>query len=65
MAATEWNYGEGISKEEFYSLKNIEDKILNKKDLFNRGHVYKKIDLDKKFPKFILDNRDLFNEWII
>ena len=34
-------------------------------DLFNRGHKYEVVDLDKKFPKYILENLDKFKEFII
>ena len=54
-----------LTKEEFFSIKNIEEKISNKKDLFNRGHNYRKINFDDSFPKFILDNLIKYKEWII
>ena len=42
-----------FSNEQFSSLKVIKYKIKKKIDLFDRGHVYKKIQL-KMFPKIIL-----------
>ena len=42
-----------FSNEQFSSLKVIRYKIKKKIDLFDRGHVYKKIQL-KMFPKIIL-----------
>jgi len=65
LAATQWDWGEQLTKEEFFSIQNIERKILNKKDLFNRGHKYKKINLNESFPEFILKNSIKFKEWII
>ena len=65
LAATQWDWGEKLTKEEFFSIRNIEEKILNQKDLFNRGHNYKKVNLDDSFPKFILDNLIKYKEWII
>ena len=44
--------------------KIIEDKILNNKDIFNRGFDIKKIDLDSSFPEFILKNKEKLKLWI-
>ena len=54
-----------FSGEKFSSVKTIKDKIEKKIDLFNRGHRYQAINLDKKFPKYILENLDKFKEFII
>ncbi len=47
------------------SDKKIEERINNGKDLFNRSFEYKKIEIDESFPKYILENRAIFEEWII
>ena len=65
LAHTDWDYGENLTKDEFFSIKNIEDKIKNKKDLFNRNYNYKKINVDDSFPEYILQNLEKFKEWII
>ena len=54
-----------FSDESFSSVETIRDKIKKKEDLFNRGHKYEVVDLDKKFPKYILQNLDKFKEFII
>ena len=54
LAATEWDFGENLTKDEFFSIKNIEDKIMNQRDLFNRKHNYKKVKIDYTFPRYIL-----------
>ena len=54
-----------FSDESFSSVETIKDKIKKKEDLFNRGHKYDVVDLDKKFPKYILENLDKFKEFII
>ena len=46
-------------------VKKIENKILDNEDIFNRGNVLKKINLNETFPNFILDNKDKFSKWII
>ena len=49
-----------------YSSPNvIEKKIKNRQDLFERGHKYEIIKLNKNFPKYILDNLEKFSEFII
>ncbi len=52
-------YSENLTEEE------IEMKILNNKDIFNRGFELKKIELDKSFPKHILENKNKYKKWII
>ena len=52
-------------KNEFIDEKKIEQRIKNKQDLFDRNIKYKKIDLNESFPKYILDNKAKFEEWII
>ena len=47
------------------SEKDIEDKILNNTDVFNRGFRLKKIELDASYPDYILENKENFSKWII
>jgi len=65
LAATQWDWGENLTKDEFFSIKNIEAKINSQKDLFNRKHSYQKIAINNSFPEYILKNLDKFKEWII
>ena len=58
FAHTEFN------KEEYTNIKKIKDNIDNFKDLFNRGHKYQKIEIDKNFPKYIFENKEQLKEWI-
>ena len=55
----EWN------KSEFANIQNIEEKIRNQKNIFDLEFSYKKVNLDSTFPKYIIENRDKFKEWII
>ena len=41
--------------------KNIEKKI----DLFGRGHVYQKVEIDHTFPEYLKKNEDKFKKFII
>ena len=54
-----------FSTEKYSSVDLIKKKIENKEDLFERGHKYKFVELDKKFPKYILENKEKFNEFIL
>tara|TARA_B100001121_G_scaffold302841_1_gene315942 strand:- start:29 stop:829 length:801 start_codon:yes stop_codon:yes gene_type:complete len=54
-----------FSGQRFSSQKTIDEKIKNKKDLFERGHVYKKVKLNKDFPKFLLDNKKKYKKFIL
>ena len=54
-----------FSGEKFSSVEIIKDKINRKVDLFNRGHTYKIVELNKKFPKYILNNIDNFKDYIV
>ena len=45
--------------------KSIKEKILNSKDIFNRGFDLKKIEIDSNFPNFIVKNKEKFKEWIL
>ena len=38
-------------------------KILENKDIFNRGFELKKIDLDDSYPKYIIENKENL-KWI-
>ena len=52
-----------FSSEKFSSLKVINYKIKKRFDLFNRGHIYKKIKL-KIFPKIILNEIKKYKKFL-
>ena len=52
-------------KDEFVDVNKIAERIENNQDLFDRNYKYQKIDIDDSFPKYILDNKTMFKEWII
>ena len=54
-----------FSQDKFSSIEIVKDKINKKIDLFERGHEYKVLNLDNRFPKFILKNKEKFKEYII
>ncbi len=61
---TSFSHGER-NKPEFTNIKSIEEKIKNQQNIFDLGFTYKKVDLDNTFPKYIIENKDKFKEWII
>ena len=54
-----------FSDNKYSDVEIIRSKIDKKVDLFNRGHQYRKILLDESFPKYILDNKKKFKNWIL
>ena len=51
---------------EFYTnIKKINKAIDNQKDLFGRDQKYEKINLDNIFPKYILNNKNKYKDWIV
>ena len=49
----------------FKDLKGINFSIEKGEDLFDRKFKFKKIILDKDFPKYILENKSNFSQWIV
>ena len=58
-----FSHGEFNSEE--IDKRKIEAKISDNIDIFNRGNVLKKINLDETFPPFILENKNKYSKWII
>ena len=52
-------------KDEFINEEKISKRIENKQDLFDRNIKYEKIEIDESFPKYILNNKEMFKEWIV
>ena len=53
-----------FSKEEFYNKEVIKKKINDKIDLFDRGHQYRVINFDQRFPKYLLENKKKFEKFL-
>ena len=56
---------EEYAKDKYSSIEIVKEKIKKGIDLFGRNHTYKKVKLDESFPKFLLDNLEEFQEFII
>ena len=52
-------------KDDFINEDKIAQRIKNRQDIFDRNIKYKKIEIDESFPKYIVENREKFKEWII
>ena len=48
----------------FLDLESIKEKIVLGKDIIGRDETYKVQKLDKTYPKFILENKKILEEWI-
>ena len=59
MAHTEFN------KEKFKNLDNIKKNIDNLIDPFGRNLRLKKIKIDDSYPKYLLQNLNLYKDWIL
>jgi len=51
--------------EKFLNLKEIKDKVNNGIDIIGRKEIYKPVNLNYKFPNYILDNKEKFKKWIV
>ena len=60
---------ESFSHGEFHSnsrnLSQIEEKIFENKDVFDRGFSLNKVEIDESYPKYIFDNKKKLSEWIL
>ena len=54
-----------FKNKKFTEIKNIQKRVKNLEDLFDRGHKYKKVDFDNSFPKYILENLNSFKDYIL
>ena len=54
-----------FNKENLTDEKEIQKRIENKEDIFNRGYDLKKIDIDESYPDYIRQNLELLENWII
>ncbi|MDC1212616.1 hypothetical protein N8016_02350 [Pelagibacteraceae bacterium] len=50
--------------DKFTNIEQIKNQISKGKDLFHRNIKYKKVDIDKTFPNYIVKNKEKFKKWI-
>ena len=51
--------------EKFLKLDEIKKKVDNGSDIIGRNETFRPITLDKRFPSYILKNRQQFKDWIV
>ena len=56
-------FKEKIDKK-YLQIEEIEKRVKEGKDIIGREETYKTKKLDKLFPKYILNNLELYKEWI-
>ena len=54
-----------FKSDKYSNIDVIRKNIDEKRDLFKRDRFYKKVDLDKSFPDFIIKNKSSLSEWIL
>ena len=54
-----------FNQDKLTNLKNIKKRVELGVDIFERPYQYKKIELNDQFPKYILENKAKFKDWII
>ena len=52
------------NNDKFINVKNIEKKISDTVDLFDRNITYKVMSIDDSFPDYIVNNKEKFKDWI-
>ena len=52
-------------KDDFIDEVKIAQRIKNRQDIFDRNINYEKIEIDESFPKYIINNKEKFKDWII
>ena len=59
-----FSHGE-FNTDDFTDEVNIEEKVKLRKDIFNRGYSYNKVEIDNTFPKYIIENKEKLKDWIL
>ena len=59
-----FSHGE-FNTDNIVNEEKIKEKISQGVDIFNRGFQLNKIEIDSRFPNFILKNKDKLSDWIV
>ena len=54
-----------FSSDEYSNVNIIKERIKKREDLFKKGHILKKVELDKTYPDYITQRVSEFNEYIL
>ena len=50
--------------EKYLNINNIEEKLLNKKDIIGRDDTFLKENIDETFPEFLTSNLNKYKKWV-
>ena len=53
------------NKDEYKNLKNIENCIKNRTDLYDRNSNLEKISITNELPTYLLENQEKYSNWIV
>ena len=56
---------QNFNSKKFSSIDIIQRKVSNLEDLFERGHKYEKVEIDKSYPDFLIDNLKYYKDYIL
>ena len=59
------SFSHGEFDKDNLNINEIERKIAENEDIFDRGTNLRKITLDDSYPKYLFNNKDKFSDWII
>ena len=59
-----YNFNEKIDKK-YLEINEIKKRMSLGQDIIGRKEIYKSKKLDESFPRYILDNKNLYKDWII
>ncbi len=51
--------------EKYLNIEEIKKRVNQGKDIIGRNENYWSVSLDEKFPEFILNNKKIYQDWII
>ena len=54
-----------LNNKKYANIEFIKNKIKNLEDLFDRKYLLKKVKVDKSYPKYILNNKKKFDNYIL
>ena len=54
-----------LDRDELKDLRRLRERVDNHQDIFDRpGHEYRTVELDERYPRWLLDNRERFRHLI-
>ena len=54
-----------FSSDKYSNIDTVKKKISNLEDLFERGHKYRRIEVDDSYPEYIINNLSYFKDYIL